>query len=129
MIQDHEIDAYLDNAEVTDEQRQQIRTAWEAIAARYADADPQDPDAVTTAPAAAVQVILGDATLEALGQAYTVARAAEREAMAALTGGIAAAAAQGMTERALAEHAGVTRVTVRKALGKGSTSRFAEEER
>lgn len=118
MIQDHEIDAYLGDVEATDEQRQQIRTAWETIAARYADADPQDPDAATLAPAAAVQVVLGDTTLDDLGGAYVAARRMEREAMAALTGGIAAAAAQGMRETAITDATGVTRMTVRKALGK-----------
>ena len=59
-----------------------------------------------------------DDTLEGVAAEWARARAAERDAMARLTGAIIAAAVQGQPETTIAERAGVNRLTVRKALGK-----------
>ncbi|WP_372594899.1 hypothetical protein [Actinotalea sp.] len=110
----YDIDAWLGDAEATDEQRAAIQAASDAIGARWPDPDMADSrrDALN----AAAMVTLGDETLEALAEAWRDARAREQAARAALTGAIIAS---GGTEVDLARRAGVTRMTVRKALGKG----------
>lgn len=115
-MQDYEIDAYLGETEASDEQREQIRAAADAVAARYPDEDLDDLR--TEALSGAVQVILGDDTLEGIGQAQSRAWAAYRLALAATTGAIIASAGPGIAEDTLAARAGVSRPTVRKALGK-----------
>ena len=82
------------------------------VAARYA----ADPDARSAAMSGALQVLVGDATLDELAAAWQEARRAEREAMAYLTGAIIAES--GVTETELARRARMTRMSVRKALGK-----------
>jgi len=103
----YELDAYLGEAasEVTDEQK--------ALMLDVSDGQAED-EAFSTA----VQVILGDDTLDAVAQEWRRARAAERDAMERLKGAIAASAAQGVPETVIAATAGVARQTVRKALGK-----------
>jgi len=115
-MQEYELDAYLGDAEVTDEQREQIRAAAGAVGARYPD--PDLSDLRTEAFSGAVQVILGDRTLEGIGAAYARARALERAALATLTGAIIASAGPGVSEYDLQRRSGVTRPTIRKALGK-----------
>ena len=91
------------------------------IAARYPGRDHgQHPDEemMGEAMSGAIRVLLGDDTLEGLSAAWQRARAAERDAMARLTGAIIASAVQGQPETVIAERAGVNRLTVRKALGK-----------
>lgn len=112
-MQDYELDAYLGDVEVTDEQRAAILAAADAIEVRWPDPDAEDDR--REALAAAVQVVLGDASLEEVAAAWHRARAAEREARAALTGALIASEG---SEVSLAERAGTTRMTVRKALGK-----------
>ena len=88
--------------------------------ARYADAikDRYDDEALRgLAAGGALLVTLADSTLEQLGEALARARQEEREAMAMLTGALIASA-ETDSESSLARRAGVTRVTVRKALGK-----------
>ena len=88
--------------------------------ARYADAikDRYNDEALRgLAAGGALLVTLADSTLEQLGRALARARQEEREAMAMLTGAIIASA-ETDSESSLARRAGVTRVTVRKALGK-----------
>ena len=88
--------------------------------ARYADAikDRYDDEALRgLAAGGALLVTLADSTLEQLGEALARARQEEREAMAMLTGALIASADTD-SESSLARRAGVTRVTVRKALGK-----------
>ncbi|WP_372595577.1 hypothetical protein [Actinotalea sp.] len=109
----YDIDAWLGDTEATDEQRAAIQAASDAIAARWPDPDMADSrrDALN----AAAMVVLGDEALEATAEAWRDARARERATRAALTGAIIAS---GGTEVGLARRAGVTRMTVRKALGK-----------
>lgn len=115
-MQDHELADYLGHAyeETTDKQRDAMLAAEAAIAQRYADRDDAG-EAAREAFSAAVQVILGDETLEAVAGRYVAARVAMERTHEALTGAVVASEG---TERDLAERAGVTRMTIRKALGK-----------
>jgi hypothetical protein len=104
----------------TPDQMEAIAAAAESIAARYPDEDlREDREAALSG---AVQVIVGDDTLEGLGTGWQAKRAAEMTAHATLTGGIIAARVL-HSERALPEveierRTGMSRVSVRKALGK-----------
>lgn len=100
--------------ETTDAQRQAITEAADRIDARWPDPDldPQRTDAMATA----LAVILGDDTLEEVGARHAAALAAYQDAQVALTGALIASA--GEPETTLADRAGTTRPTVRKALGK-----------
>lgn len=98
-----------------------IATAADRIADRYPEEDLRDDR--ETALSGAVQVIIGDDTLEGLGSGWRTARAAEMTAHATLTGGIIAARVL-HSERVLPEveiehRTGMSRDSVRKALGKG----------
>lgn len=110
---DYDLDAYLGNTEATDDQRDAIKRAADAIDARWPR--PDDADTREDALSAAVQVILGDATLEDLGAAYLSARRLERRQHALLTGALIASEGSDVS---LSDRSGVTRMTVRKALGK-----------
>ena len=106
---------------MTDEQRATFARMVEAIADRYPGREHgQHPDeeSITEAMTGALQVLLGDDTLEGLSAAWQRARAVEREAMERLTGAIIAEAQGGAPEVQIAERAGVARMTVRRALGK-----------
>ena len=88
--------------------------------ARYADMieDRYNDNAMRgVAAGGALLIVLSDSTLEQLGEALAQARQEERDAMALLTGALIASADTD-SESSLARRAGVTRVTVRKALGK-----------
>ena len=120
-MQPYELNALLGDTELTDEQRDAFARTVEAIADRYPGREHgQHPDeeSITEAMAGALQVLLGDDTLEGLAGAWARARAAEREAMGRLTGAIIATVQAGVPEVQVAERARVTRMTVRKALGK-----------
>ena len=120
-MQPYELDAWLGDTELTDEQRATFARTVEAIADRYPGRDHgQHPDeeSITEAMAGALQVLLGDDTLEGLAGAWARARAAEREAMGRLTGAIIATVQAGVPEVQVAARARVTRMTVRKALCK-----------
>ena len=110
---DHELDAWLGDTDATDAQRAALQDAAYTITRRYPDPDLADDreQALT----AAAQVILGDATLEEHVDAWRAARRIETERHAAMTGALIAT---GGTEVGLAARAGLTRMTVRKALGK-----------
>ena len=87
---------------------------------RYADMieDRYDDDALRSFVASgALLIVLSESTLEQLGEALARARQEEREAMAMLTGALIASADTD-SESSLARRAGVTRATVREALGK-----------
>ena len=56
--------------------------------------------------------------LRVIADNWRRAKSMERDAMARLTGAIIASAVQGQPETTVAERAGVSRLTVRKALGK-----------
>ena len=113
-MQPYELDAWLGDADLTTEQRTALESAIDDLASRYAGED----EAVGEGMGSALRVILGDDTLEGVAAEWARARAAERDAMARLTGAIIASAVQGQPETVIAERAGVNRLTVRKALGK-----------
>ena len=120
-MQPYELDAWLGDTELTDEQRDAFARTVEAVVDRYPGRDHgQHPDeeSITEAMTGALQVLLGDDTLEGLSAAWQRARAAEREAMERLTGAIIATVQAGVPEVQVAERARVTRMTVRKALCK-----------
>jgi hypothetical protein len=114
-MQQHELEAWLGPAlaEMTPDQVSAlVKTIADAIEARY------DDEALRcVAASGALQIVLSQGTLEQLGEALARARQEEREAMAMLTGALIASADTD-SEASLARRAGVTRVTVRKALGK-----------
>ena len=113
-MQPYELDAWLGDTDLTVEQRATLEDAIDRLTTRYAGED----DAVGEGMGGALMVILGDDTLEGIAGEWARARAAERDAMARLTGAIIASAVQGQPETVIAERAGVNRMTVRKALGK-----------
>lgn len=115
-MQPYELDAWLGDTDLTAEQRAAFESATTNIFDRYPDADLSDSR--EQAMSGALMVLLGDDSLEGLAGAWARARAAEREAMGRLTGAIIATAQAGAPEVQVAERARVTRMTVRKALGK-----------
>ena len=120
-MQPYELDAWLGDTELTDEQRATFARTVEAIADRYPGRDHgqrPDEESITEAMTGALQVLLCDDTLEGLSAAWQRTRAAERDAMERLTGAIIAEAQGGAPEVQIAERASVARMTVRKALGK-----------
>ena len=114
-MQRYELEAWLGPAlaEMTPDQVSAlVKTIAAAIEARY------DDEALRcVAASGALQIVLSHGTLEQLGEALARARQKEREAMAMLTGALIASS-ETDSESSLARRAGVTRVTVRKALGK-----------
>lgn len=120
-MQPYELDAWLGDTELTDEQRDAFARMVEAIADRYPGREHgQHPDeeSITEAMTGALQVLLGDDTLEGLAQEWSRARVAEREAMGRLTGAVIATADAGVAETVIAERTGLNRRSVRLALGK-----------
>lgn len=113
-MEEYELDAWLGDTEITGEQRAALHRAWGMAAARYGDDLDDDREQAFSG---AAQVILGDATLNGVAEAWARARRAEREAMAVLTGAIIAAS-ETMSESAISSTTGINRMTVRKALGK-----------
>lgn len=115
-MQHHELTAWLGDVDATDEQREQLHRAADMIDSRY-PADVDDKGGAASAFSMAAQVILGDATLDEAAAAWKAARLAERAAMDALTGAIIATI-DATSENAIAQHTGINRMTIRKALGK-----------
>ena len=115
MIQDYEIAAWLGPIadETTDEQRDAIRDAWEALDGMIG------PDEwLREACDAAGQYVLGDVTVTGAADALMRARARAEEAAAVLRGVVVAAAHAGESEASLATTTGLSRTTVRAWLGK-----------
>lgn len=112
-MQEHELAGLLGPAyeETTQEQRERVHAAAEILDRLY---DPND-DLSASALTGALMVILGDDDLSNAAHAWHTARAAEAKAHAHLRGAIISTPG---SERDLAARAGVSRETVRKALGK-----------
>jgi len=104
--------------EMSDEQIEQLAAAAQVVDERWPD-EPDYQEERTAALSAIVQVLIGDESLEKIAEQWRRARLAEIEARAALTGALAGMKAAGVSEVKLAERAGITRLTVRKHLGKG----------
>lgn len=114
-MQDHEMRGLLGPAydETTPEQREQIDRANDAIEARWSGDDLADTR--QAALTGAMLLVLGDDTLEAVAARVHAARAAYQAALAEVTGALLVSAG---SEVELSKRSGLTRVTVRKALGK-----------
>ena len=103
---------------LTEEQRGILAQASEQIGERWPD--PDLADVRNEALTAVTMILFGDATDEGIAAAWFAARWAEREAHAQLTGAIIAGQLlnPSETETSQASRLGVTRVTLRKALGR-----------
>lgn len=116
-MQHYELDAYLgDFADALRvETKRDLLAVADALGGRYPDSDdPAGIDAITGAIACA----LGGETLDALAAEWKAARAAERGAMATLTGAIIWTYIHDrLSQVAISERTGINRQTVRKALG------------
>lgn len=122
-------DAYEDT---TAEQRDVLTRAAAAIDVRWPEPDLEGTrrDALNEA----LSIVLGHSVLEDVAARWHAARAAERQAHAALTGALIACSGRALqvrdgrgggviytgSEVELARRAQITRMTVRKALGKGT---------
>ena len=101
-------------AEATADQIEAIVAASTLIDERWPAPDLGDDR--ESALSAAVQVIVGDSTLEEIGATWRSARAAEAATRAALTGAIIAS--RGLAETEIERRSGMSRISVRRALGK-----------
>lgn len=121
MMQDHEMRGLLGPAYegTTAEQRRVVDRALAMVAQRWPDAaDWREQN--MQASNAVLEVVLGDSTAEGVAAEYRAARLAAEAAQRRLTGAIIAVSLLEPTvaEASLADRLGVTRVTLRKALGK-----------
>lgn len=112
------VDAWLGDAraDMTDEQIDAVRAASERIERALPGPDMyMDREEALTA---AVQVILGETTVEEVAAAEAKARRRYMAARVPTLGALAALEAQGATISAMAARTGLTRPTVYKRLGK-----------
>lgn len=117
----NELTAWLGPAaeDLTDDMMERVADAARTIERRYPI--PEDGELADVAAerdaalSAAVQVILGDTTVEAEAQAYVAAQQAATTAHAAQTGAIIATAPT-TTKTELARRTGLSRVSIDKAL-------------
>lgn len=118
-MEDYEMRALLGEFydDTTEEQKDAIGEGCDILDRRFPDSDMGDFR--HEALAAMLAVIYGDDTDTARVSAWKAAKVAEVEAHAAMTGAIIGAALTGdESEVAQAARLGVTRVTLRKALGR-----------
>jgi len=115
-----DITAYLGDFadDLTDEQKDTLAGVFDVIAAKYSGED--DELERQEATSAAAQIAFGDATATEFAEAWRRAKAAERVAMAELTGAIIATVAPhgDWSENEAAAELGLNRRTIRRALGK-----------
>ena len=116
-MQDHEMRGLLGPAydDTTDEQRQAVTRVSDMLDKRWPLPDYTDEH--TDALNAALAVILGDATPAELADNWRSASAAEKVAHRRLTGAIMVASLTA-AETTIAAQLGVSRMTIRKAVGK-----------
>ncbi|WP_436700992.1 hypothetical protein [Nocardioides sp. BYT-33-1] len=103
--------------EMTDEQRALFETEADAATERIGD----DPDLAHEREAAwslIVQYLLGDTTLDEVGDKWRTARDAYAEALRDVKTVARVAASSGVPEAEVARRAGLDRMQVRKLLGK-----------
>ena len=121
MMQDYELDAYLGDFadEMTDENKVTLGLVLDKLAQRWPS--PDLTDEATAAGNAATELAFQDSTPEQIAAEYRAARDAEQVARLRLTGAIVwtALAEPTLSEQAIGDRYGVTRMTVRKALAKG----------
>lgn len=116
-MQDYDLAAYLGDTDTTAEQREALNEALKQIAATYPVADDYQAENLEAGSGAA-QVVLGDATLDALAQEWATQRENERRARFQLHGAIIASLQAGMSESEAVRVSGISRPTVRKLVGK-----------
>lgn len=104
-------------ADVTPDQVDALVDAALAVAARYPDEDDEQQER-EDALSGAAQVILGDDTLRGIADEWRAAAARAESARCVMVGAITARSLAGVSDLAVADEAGVTRVTVAVALGK-----------
>jgi len=124
MMKNHDYTAWLGPAaeQLTDDQRCAFDRVAGELNARYPERDaagePTDDTRGGEGMTGACMVLLGDATLAELAGDWSRARVVERDAMARLTGAIMATVEQGATEADIVRATGITRRTIRKAMGR-----------
>lgn len=117
-MEDYDLDAYLGDVEVTDDQRERIMREADRIAERFPQ-DPDDPDGDDGAAfTAAIMYILGDLTPEDVGSELRAARLAEADALTRARQIAVMAVEDGASEAGTARALGVDRMAVRGWLGK-----------
>ncbi|NNG36959.1 hypothetical protein [Nakamurella aerolata] len=112
-MQDYELDAWLGDVELTDEQRDTLRDEVEWVEQEY-----PNPDERTEAISAAVQYLLGVTTPVEAGRRLAAARTQMFGALAAAKVMARLAVAAGATEVDTAQTLGLDRMTIRRVLGK-----------
>ena len=112
-------DAWLGPAadDMTPQQRKRFEVEAQAAIERIGD-DPDDQDDRDAALSAIVQYLLGDTTLDQAGAERERTQAAARAASIAAQTMARLAVQDGVSEVQAARRAGLTRMTVRRALGK-----------
>lgn len=115
-MQPHEIDAWLGDTTLTDEQRATFEAEISEIMAAYPD--PDDQDVRDAAMSAALQYILGETSADEVRQKNIAAIQATANARAAVRTVARLMSATGVSESQISRDLGVTRITVRAALGK-----------
>ena len=113
-----DLTAWLGDTETTPEQYAHLQAASEMVTARYPGPD-LGGERVNALNGAA-QIILGDTTIGDAGHAYSQAKRRADDALEELTGAIIGIKLLHplTTEQQIADGAGVSRDTARKALGK-----------
>lgn len=109
-----EMTAWLGDTELTETQADRFARVWNEIEERYPDEDAVR-DAVLSA---ALQYLLGEATVQTAAVELAQARAAQRVAMEAGKQVALMAIEDGMDEQEAAKVLGVARKTMRRAAGK-----------
>lgn len=112
-MNDDDLDSWLGGASATDQQREQLREAYE-VASRFDDGG----DGAEAAFSTIAQLILGDETIEGLVEQMQAAERRAAEARSALYAAVAWGIDQGQSENALARITGLSRTTVRIIVGK-----------
>lgn len=115
-MQDYELDAWLGDVELTDEQRDTLRDEVEWVEQEYPN--PDDQTERTEAISAAVQYLLGVTTPVEAGRRLAAARTQMFGALAAAKVMARLAVAAGATEVDTAQTLGLDRMTIRRVLGK-----------
>lgn len=117
------MDGYLAEfgGDLDDEQRRTLGLVLDKVAERWPG--PDYTEERTEAGSAATMIVFGDSTDAEFLARWQRARAAERDARAALTGAMVLASVRGESEAGIAARLGVSRTTVRKALAKSGRTR------
>lgn len=103
--------------DMTDDQRERFDAAVDEAMERIGD-DPDDQDERDAAMSVICQYVLGEVTLDEVGERRTHTQRAEREASIQAQALAVLAVGDGVPEAEVARRVRLDRMTVRKALGK-----------